>query len=200
MLFRSIAFLETVCKDQVSYKAMVSTTTNGYGAVVSRREYYEIDRFLTDSAKAIREQRAVLYRSKEEEVKKRRIQQEQEEKEKRFNQYWEEHAEEKAALEAEKLELTEKIDTLQKEIDAIPSKLGLDVLDKRIETITQEKSALGLFKFKERKELQEQIDALDKEVRALSTQVYKEQSPFLDELQGMKKRIRSIETELTKER
>ena len=98
------------------------------------------------------------------------------------------------------LELTEKIDTLQKEIDAIPSKLGLDVLDKRIETITQEKSALGLFKFKERKELQEQIDALDKEVRALSTQVYKEQSPFLDELQGMKKRIRSIETELTKER
>lgn len=199
-IYSNIAFLETVCKDQVSYKAMVSTTTNGYGAVVSRREYYEIDRFLTDSAKAIREQRAVLYRSKEEEVKKRRIQQEQEEKEKRFNQYWEEHAEEKAALEAEKLELTEKIDTLQKEIDAIPSKLGLDVLDKRIETITQEKSALGLFKFKERKELQEQIDALDKEVRALSTQVYKEQSPFLDELQGMKKRIRSIETELTKER
>lgn len=40
--------------DATSYKRMVSTTTNGYGAVVSRREYWEVDKSFTESAKAAR--------------------------------------------------------------------------------------------------------------------------------------------------
>jgi hypothetical protein len=34
---------------------MVSTTTNGYGAVTSRREYWEVDKTLSDEAKRIRD-------------------------------------------------------------------------------------------------------------------------------------------------
>ena len=40
-----------------SFKRMVSTTTNGYGAVINRREYWELDQTLTSEAKAYHNRR-----------------------------------------------------------------------------------------------------------------------------------------------
>ena len=47
-------FMHRKLYNACSYKRMVSTTTNGYGAVISRREYWEVDRSLTASAKEAR--------------------------------------------------------------------------------------------------------------------------------------------------
>lgn len=46
-------------RDAKSYKRMVSTTTNGYGAVTSRHEYWEVDRELTAESWNIRNQEAI---------------------------------------------------------------------------------------------------------------------------------------------
>lgn len=199
-IYSNIAFYESVAKDQVSYKPMVSTTTNGYGAVVSRREYYDIDYYLTDSAKANRQNRARRYEAKEEEIKQRRRQQEREEKEQRFKQYWEEHAEEKAALESEQQELTNQIAAQEKERDAIPTNLGLSNLEGRIEAMALSKKSLGLFEIKKKQEMQKQIDALNTELEALKVKIHYAQKPFTEEIQKLEKRVRSIQDELTKER
>ena len=47
-----------------SYKRMVSTTTNGYGAVTDRREYWDNDRSLTFEAKNLRRARNNEFKEK----------------------------------------------------------------------------------------------------------------------------------------
>lgn len=151
-----------------------------------------------------------------------RVQHEKEAIQKRFDDYWAEHAEEKASLESEKEGLSSQIcalntssnnqvATLNKEIAAITGKAEIDNIEARIKKLTEEKSALGLFKVKEKKALQEQIsqanaekksiqdrmDAAKKEIEAKIESVKAEIQRKITPLQN---RVNTISNELTKAR
>ena len=188
---------------------------------------------LNDNAKRTRNNLISTYRTKISNIKtaiKRKQDAEKaeaerkarEEAQKRFDAYWAEHAEEKASLEAEKKDLSSQIAALRassndqvaalnKEIAAIPGKAEIDNIEERIKKLTEEKSALGIFKGKEKKALQEQIDqanaekksvqdrmdAAKKEIEAKIASVKAEIQKKVTPLQN---RVNTISNELTKER
>lgn len=139
-VYNNIAFLVRAPKECCSFKPMVETTTNGYGAVIGRTEYWVVDETLTDRAKMLRETEASEYETKAKQIEEK-LKREAKEK------YWAEHAEEKEALEKERKESVDSVDKLNKKIGA----LG------------EEKANLGMFKGKEKRALQEEIDKNQKE-------------------------------------
>jgi chromosome segregation ATPase len=122
----------------------------------------------------------------------------------RFDEYWAAHQSEKAELESEKQSLTEKIAALNEEITTVPQKTdGYDTmveLQKKIENLTSEKKALGLFKLKEKKAVQVQIDSTNNEIAPIQVRI----NSAIEEVQGrispLQSRIDAIDTELTKPR
>lgn len=158
----------------------------------------------------------------ENKIKAEKEQKAKEEAKRRFDAYWIEHAEEKVALESEKNDLSsqicalntssnDQVAMLNKEIAAIPGKEEIDNIEARIKKLTEEKSALGLFKGKEKKALQEQIaqanaekksiqdrmDAAKKEIEAKIESVKAEIQRKVTPLQN---RVNTISNELTKAR
>lgn len=159
---------------------------------------------------------------KEEAIKAEKERKAKEEAKKRFDDYWAEHADDKARLESERKDLqqqiaglnttqNEQVAALNKEIAAIPGQAEIDNLDERIKKLTDEKASLGIFKGKEKKALQEQIDqataekkavqdrmiAAKKEIEGKISAVRSEIQNKISPLQG---RVNSISTELTKAR
>lgn len=159
---------------------------------------------------------------KENSIKAEKERKAKEEAQKRFDAYWAEHAEQKASLESEKKDLSSQISALNassndqvavlnKEISAIPGKTEIDNIEERIKKLTEEKSALGIFKGKEKKALQEQIDqanaekkgvqdrmdAAKKEIEAKIANVKAEIQKKVTPLQN---RVNTISNELTKAR
>lgn len=62
--YENAIFLNTHVIGGESYVRMVSTTTNGYGAVTDRREYWKADKDLTSDAKKIRVEKNKQYKQK----------------------------------------------------------------------------------------------------------------------------------------
>ena len=185
-VYSNLVYYTETPSNQCSYKPMVTTWTNGYGAVTSRSEYYEIDRFLTDSAKKFRREAAAKYKADEKaaiaKITAKQAEKRRQEQAARNKQYWDAHTEERAALEAQKKELEAQLSPITEELAAldsklqefkkkyevkVPARLDLEALQSRIKALEQERSSLGLFKGKEKKALQEQIQALQTQLPAL---------------------------------
>ena len=188
---------------------------------------------LTDAAISTRKQLIKKYEEKissiesekarkEAKEKAEKLRKEKEEAKKRFDDYWAEHADEKARLESEKKGLQEQIDALNasqneqvaalnKEISAIPGQAEIDKLDERIVKLNNEKNSLGIFKGKEKKALQEQIDQVSADKKAVQDRMdaaKKEiekrisfvNSEIQKKLSPLQSRVQSIDVELTKSR
>lgn len=166
---------------------------------------------LTDEAKRARRTLISQYEAKVREIKasiaakqaaekaeKKRIA--REEAQKRFDAYWAEHAEEKASLETEQKDLNSKIAAFNKEIEAIPGKAEIDNVDERIKKLTEEKSALGLFKGKEKKALQEQIDQANTEKKGIQDRMDAAKKEIEAKISPLQNRVNTISNELTKAR
>jgi hypothetical protein len=119
---------------------------------------------------------------------------------KRFDAYWAEHVEEKASLETEQKDLNSKIAAFTKEIEAIPGKAEIDNVDERIKKLTGEISALGLFKGKEKKALQEQIDQANTEKKGIQDRMDAAKKKIEAEICPLRDRVNIISYELTKAR
>lgn len=122
-------------------------------------------------------------------------------KAKAISAYWSEHTEEKAALDQEKDSLSAKIENWNAEISTLPEVKVVAQIEAKIEALQQEKSALGLFKGKEKKALQEQIDNLmsgDLERAKASKETAV--SPIMAQIAAAAARIAEIDEEFTKER
>lgn len=133
---------------------------------------------------------------------------------KRKEEYWFEHAEEKASLDAEKagleselIQLNEQIRTIESEETSLSSKNKLNELDSKIDEKRKIQSSLGIFKGKEKKALQAEIDELQKEkdevykVYQADTQEIKSRTnPLYADVKKVKARITDIESEFAKER
>lgn len=119
---------------------------------------------------------------------------------KTIESYWNEHADEKAALDSEKASLESQISEVTNQIAALPEKVTVDDIEGQIAAKTKERDSLGLFKGKEKKAIQAQIDDLAHRVtdakKAFETAV----APHNESIDKLKARIAEIEAELTKDR
>jgi hypothetical protein len=118
-----------------------------------------------------------------------------------FNEYWNSHQTEKAALESEKQSLTQQIAALNKKLSETDSYVRMVELQKKVKYLISEKSALdgftGLFKGKEKKAIQNQIDAVNAELARFQAWANNAKTQHISPLES---RINAINTELTKPR
>ena len=136
--------------------------------------------------------------------KNRRDQLIQQNTKRRTEKYWDAHQEEKAALESEKKTLADQVTALQSEVKDIPKNIdgyaNMVELQKKVESLTSEKAALGLFKGKEKKAIQEQIDAANKEIAPIQSRINSAVEEVQKRIPPLESRIKEIDTELTKPR
>ena len=137
---------------------------------------------------------------------------------KKIEEYWEEHKEDKLRLDQELLSLNtekgnyiERINDIQKKKGNVPALSQLIKIQKEIEELDNQKKALGLFKGKEKKAIQEKIDSLDIQKKKLQVDVQNQQKEVEQQyetelnqirakLNEVAAKVKDIENELTRDR
>lgn len=241
--YENLIFLNEKAINACSYRWEYHDYQNGlgpqvvkkYGGIpdVSGSGIWWENRELTDAAKSMRRTQISQYRAKIQTIKsekeaKERAEREKreriakEEAKKRFDAYWEEHADEKARLEEERKGLNNQIASLQSDLNAQLDSFNRDIsaisgaseianLDSRIKQLSDQKASLGIFKGKEKKNLQEQIDQayaerkaiqdrMNYERQAIERKIAAAKSEFEKKAAPLQSRIQAIYTELTKAR
>ena len=155
---------------------------------------------LTDEAKNARRGLIRDYESKIKSIKDAKEKKEKEEAKKRFDEYWAEHADEKAALETERATLEEQIATLRVEISHIPGNTEKENIQERINALNAEKRSLGLFKGKEKKAVQEKIDAANLELKKIVDKMEDAKKEIEKKIEPLQKRVNEINAEFSKAR
>lgn len=154
------------------------------------------DKIVLALAESAEEEQKEAVKAKEEKIKR-----EQEEKrQKAIAAYWAEHPEEKTRLENEKSRLSEKISSLNEKIESVKQDSRKQDLEKQIKSLQSEKDSLGLFKSKEKKEIQSRIDELQSQLNDVNKAIKSEVETIEAEIKEQTKELTVIETELTKER
>lgn len=120
-------------------------------------------------------------------------------KAKAISAYWSEHTEEKAALDQERKALSAKVKNLYAEISSLPEVKAKAQIEAKIGALQQQKSALGLFKGKEKKALQEQISLAYGDLEKAKPSREAAVSPIQAQIDAANARIAEIDKELTKE-
>lgn len=177
----------------------------------AKQYQYETDAFderlkiygvsLKESAKTVRRAKKAAIENKAKAAEKIALERKAKEQAERNSKYWEEHHAEKLAFEAEKAALAEKIDKLTKELEVLPENSTVKQLENQIATLKKEKDALGLFKGKEKKALQEQIDALTSgDLKKAKANKDATVAPIQAQIDAANARIAEIDAELTKDR
>ena len=123
-----------------------------------------------------------------------------EEQARRFKDYWEQHADEKASLEAENQNLSQQISELNSEISNVSGRAEMKNMEERIRKLEADKRVLGIFKGKEKKIVQDQIDAATAEMSQLSSKVNEAVDAIKRRIEPLEKRQAEIKTELSKPR
>ena len=122
----------------------------------------------------------------------------------RFEEFWAANQSLKTNLESEKKTLIEKIEVHNNEIKVIPEKTEgyseMLELQKKVEGLNAEKKALGIFKLKEKKAVQEQIDSANNEIVPIQERIDSAIKEVQESISSMKNRISEIDSELTKPR
>lgn len=151
---------------------------------------------LTAESKRVRRERISGYKTKIEEIKQKKIDKEKEEREKaekdrkaRIEAYWEAHADEKTALEAEKKQLEEKQDALNRDIARLSANIGAikkrekepvrseaesNKLTEQIRDLEKRRANLGMFSGREKKEITDKIALIQGRVDSLKGKIEQE--------------------------
>lgn len=121
-------------------------------------------------------------------------------KKKKIAEYWSNHSEEKNRLDSEKASLNAQIAALNESIAVLAEVISVNQIEKKIESLKQERKSLGIFKGKEKKALQEQIDNLNSRLATANIAKDNAVAPIQKEIDKLEIRIIEIDEELTKER
>ena len=201
-IYSNISYFSERMTKAVSFKIETGyeNALAALGGVTNKSVGWKGEYRLSDSAIEYWNKKKAKYNEKEEAVKQERVKREQEEKERKRAEYWEQHAEEKAKLDEEKKSLQEQIAQLNQEIADIPGGTEKEEIQGRISSLLQEKEALGLFKLKEKKEVQGKIDAAQAELKAVTDRMDAAEQAIKEKISPLQKRINEIDTELTKDR
>lgn len=173
-------------------------------AISNRKEYArDCENKIADLQMKISEKRAAEARK------------EAEEKQMRVDAYWEAHADEKTALEAEKKQLSDKKATLDDEIAEldkiisaaredkeakVPSEEETDRLKAQIKELENRRANLGLFSGKEKKQIGEEIDSLRGRIDSLRSRIDEEKKTRSEEVAKKLNPALSKRAELNSER
>ncbi len=188
--------------DVQRYKNLMVVLEDPIGKYSYKREWVSYaseyrwfrDKSLNDQAVALRREQIQECKDKIAEIEAAAAEKEaaeakkaEEEKQARIKVYWEAHADEKAKLDAEKKELSDKtgklnaeIADLTKQINAaqptgkVPSEEESDKISLQIVQLNEQKSKLGLFSSKEKKRIGEEIASLQGRVDFLKTKIEEE--------------------------
>lgn len=163
-------------------------------------KFWKKEWMLSDEAKIARKKLINQYRERISAMKAEKALKEKENARKRFAEYWEKHADEKKKLETEKQSLEKLITVLYEEIKNIPEKSKIREMEVKIQSLDDEKRALGLFKTRERKIIQEQIDSATAELKTTSNKAEIIEGGIKRKIASAQKRINNIVVELTKKR
>lgn len=181
-VFSNIAFYEDSVIPSGSWKITQGYTSNWdqYQSVGWHEEYC-----LNDTAKSIRRRVSSEYKTKERTVpsklKAMQAEKERKDREKRISDYWNEHKEEKAALDSEKTSLVAQHSELKTQIASIdeanapkikelnekraiktPAEEDVNKQDELIRDLEYQRSKCGFFKKKERNALTERIEQTER--------------------------------------
>ena len=180
-------------------KAAIESCASDYDINDWGKSWYK-EWMLSDEAINVRRELIRDYEAKIKTIKNAKEQKEKEAAQNRFDAYWVEHADEKANLEIEKATIEEQISALQVEINNIPGSAEKENIQGRINTLTAEKSSLGLFKGKEKKAVQEKIDATNLELKKVIDRMDVAKEEIEKKIDLLQRRINEINSELTKAR
>lgn len=117
-----------------------------------------------------------------------------------IDKYWSEHPDEKQKLDAEKAGLQSQISVLNQQIENLPEVSEIVSLEAKIKELKKQKEALGLFKGKEKKAIQEQIDEMSKELESVQRKKTESAKPYEEQIVPLSLRIKEIDAEFTKDR
>lgn len=136
-------------------------------------KHYNKSRSLTAQAKTNRQREIDEWNDKISYIKTTGERKAKEAADQRRKEYWENHKEEKSRLDAEQKKLQSQKSDIELQIagleaqkETVPAKKQLDAIQNRIDELTAEKKALGLFKVKEKKVIQGKIDEVETEATA----------------------------------
>ena len=96
--------------------------------------------------------------------------------------------------------MQEQITSLQAEISNIPGSTEKENIQGRINSLSAEKSSLGIFKGKEKKVIQEKIDEANLELKKVIHRMESAKKEIEKKIAPRQKRVNEINTELTKAR
>ena len=178
---------------------------------IKKNRVWVKDKELTDEGIEFRRKSIQKYRSKINEIESaarrkelaeraEKERQEREAAEKRKTEYWLAHAEEKAQLEQEHTALEAQIKDLREKVKRIQGDSEIEALRKTIATMENEKSQLGLFKGKQKKELESKIADANQEIAKIRQRMSTEKDALEKEISPLQKRLNDIDFELRKDR
>ena len=96
--------------------------------------------------------------------------------------------------------MQEQISLLQTEISNIPGSVEKLSIQRRINTLSEEKDSLGIFKGKEKKIIQEKIEEANQELKNIVDRMESDKREIEKKIEPLQNRVNEINTELTKER
>lgn len=121
-------------------------------------------------------------------------------KRERLEHYWAEHKQEKIELESEYNGLLQQIESIESELRSSPFARRKGTTEAQIERLKSEKESLGLFKNKEKKELQTQIDILNSDLASIDEQINQQSRNIASRTSSLKARAKELYNELTRDR
>lgn len=121
-------------------------------------------------------------------------------KEEKRNTYWAEHQTEKVAIEQEIESLNCAIKALKDKFDSMEAHSELSALENEREDLQKKLNSLGIFKNKEKKELQDKINHLNEKIVTLKSDIDEESDAVNAQISVKEKRITVLKEELTKDR
>ena len=196
----NLVYIQSDAKDSSSWKF----NSNSWNA-----DHYDKDFSFTSEAKAARANMISRYKQKKaffaEDLIEKNLNAVQggrkaEEIDRAKKAYWQEHASEKTQLESEKDELTKTIKEKEEMLKTLPVLTEISDITEKISALSGRKASLGIFKGREKKELQDQIDELELTKKQKITQSEEEKKPLNAAIAQSQSRLAMIDEELTKER
>ena len=167
-------------------------------------KHYNISKNLSVRAKASRQSEIDKWNNEISYIKTTGERKAKEAAEQRRKEYWENHKEDKDRLEAEQKKLQSEKDNIKSRIaeldeqkENVPATKQLSAIKSRIDELTAEKKALGIFKAKEKKVVQVKIDEVEAEATATRKLLASQQSEIEKTIVPLRRRLSDLDNKIT---
>lgn len=121
-----------------------------------------------------------------------------------FNDFWEINQSEKAELEAKRIPLLEQISDHKKAIVDVPRKTegyeDMLVMEEKLKSLKEEKKAIKIWKFSDRKGVQAKMDAVNKDIAPIQARIDASIAEIQKEIDDIESKVAEIDHELTRSR